>query len=87
MRGHLDPQVAAAVGAGVLGRAAMEALHGDRLPPAGDPHPLEHLGHDPDRGELAVAARHQENTLLLADFESEGRGHAREDQGVVEGDE
>ena len=57
----LDPQVAAAVGAGVLGRAAVEALHGHRLPAAGDPHPLEHLGHDPDRGELAVAARDQEN--------------------------
>ena len=84
MRGDLDPQIAGAVGAGVLGGAAVEALHGDRLAAARHPHPLEHLGHHADRGELAIGAGHQKDALLLAHVERERRGHAREDQDVFE---
>ena len=83
----LDPEVAGAVGTGVLGRAAVEALDGHRLAAAGDAHPLQHLGDHPDRGELAIGPRHEQDPVLLAEVEGEGRGHAREDQDVVEGDE
>ena len=45
---------------------------------------LDHLGEDADAAELAVAARHQEDALLLADVDRQGRGNGREDDRLVE---
>ena len=39
---------------------------------------LDHFGDDANAPELAVAAGQQEDTLLLADVDRQGRGHGGE---------
>ena len=47
---------------------------------------LDHLGDDADAAELAVTAGDEEDALVLADVDRQGRGDGREDDRVVESD-
>ncbi len=86
---HVDPQQLRVVGVGDRGpgEAAVQPEHGrDRLAAARVP-ALDHLGDDARAGELALAAREQEDALLLADLDRQGGGDGGEDDGLVKGDE
>ena len=86
---HLDAED---VGVGVVGlrgtgQPAVQADHGrDRLAAARDA-VLDHLGDDADAPVLAVAARDEEDALLLADVDRQGRGHGGEDDRLVQGNQ
>ena len=65
----------------------MQADHGrDRVAAARET-VLDHLGDDADAAELAVVAGDQEDALLIADVDRQGRGNGREDDCVIERDQ
>jgi hypothetical protein len=82
---HLDPQRLVLAGLGPAGdQPAVEADDGGDRTAAAAEAGLDHLGDDADAAELAVAARHQEDALVLADVDRQGRGHGGEDDCLVE---
>ena len=86
---HLDVEDVGVglAGLGGAGEPAVQADHGrDRLAAARDA-VLDHLGDDADAAVLAVAAGKQEDALLLADVDRQGRGHGGEDDRVVKRNE
>ena len=85
--GDLDAQVALGVGARGAGDAAADALEGDGAGAAGDPAALGDAGDRADAGVVLLVAGDHEHPLLVADLDREGRRHAGEEDGVVEGDE
>jgi hypothetical protein len=82
---HLDPQDVAVAGLGAAGdQPAVEADDGgDGAAATGDAG-LDHLGDDADAAVLAVTARDQEDALLLADVDRQGRGHGGKDDCLVQ---
>ncbi len=86
---HVDAQGVAdrLVGLGGAGQAAVQADHGrDRVAAARYP-VLDHLGDDADTAELTVAAGDEEDAILVADVDRQGRGNGREDDCVIERDQ
>ena len=83
---HVDAQGVAIVlaGDGGAGEAAVQAEHGRDRVAAARAAALDHLGDDADAAELAVAAGEQEDALLLADVDRQGRGDGGEDDRLVE---
>ncbi len=71
------------VGLGGTGDAAVQADHGRDRDAAARAAVLDHLGDDADAAELAITARDQEDALVLADVDRQGRGDGREDDRVV----
>ncbi len=81
----LDPQRVALGGLGAAGdQSAVEADDGGDGTPAARQPGLDHLGDDADAAVLLVAARDQEDALLLTDVDRQGRGDGREDDCLVE---
>ena len=79
--------VAVLAGVAGAGEPAMQADHGrDRVAAARDA-ALDHLGDDADTAELAVATGKQEDAILLADVDRQGRGDAGEDDCIVKWDQ
>ena len=72
------------VGDGDAGQPAVQAEHGRDRGAAARVAPLDHLGDDADAGELAVAARQQEDTVLVADVDRQRGGDGWEDDCLVE---
>ena len=85
--GHLDPQRAGGVGVRGAGDAPRHALDHDSGAAAGNAHALHDVGDGADARELAVGARHEQHALLLPGLDSQGGGHAGEEDRVVQGDE
>jgi hypothetical protein len=48
---------------------------------------LHHLGDDADAAVLAVVVGDQEDALLGADVDRQGRGHGRKDDRFIEGNQ
>ena len=83
----LDPQGLGLARLGDPGKAAVQADDGgDRLA-AARATALDHLGDDADPAELAIAAGDQEDALLLADVDRQGRGDGWKDDRLVEWDQ
>ncbi len=81
---HLDPQRLAVAGLRGAGQPAVQAEHGGDLAAAARAPALDHLGDDADAAELAVAARQQEDPLLVAHVYREGRRDPGEDDRLVQ---
>ena len=83
---HVDAQrLAIAVARlGGAGETAVQAEHGGDLAAAARAPALDHLGDDADAPELAVAARQQEDPLLVAYVYREGRRDPGEDDRLVQ---
>ena len=69
--------------------AADAAVEADKVEsaPAGDAGALGHLGDRADGGELLIVARDNEHLALRGPVGDDRRGHAREEDGIVERDE
>jgi hypothetical protein len=80
----LDAQAALRIGPGGSGDAAVEALEVHGPGAAREADVLCHGGDRADLGVLAVVARHEQDTLLLADVGTERDVHVGEDDDVVE---
>ncbi len=65
----------------------MLAREGDGAAAAGQAHAIGDLGDGADLEELVLVARDEHDTLVLADVIGERDAHAREDDGVVEGNQ
>ena len=65
------------------GKAAMQADHGCGRGAAARAAALDHLGDDADAPVLAVAAGKQEDLLLLAGIDRQGRGDTGKDDRVI----
>ena len=76
-------RLAVLAGHGGAGQAAVQADHGRDGIAAARAAALDHLGDDADAPELAVAAGQQEDLLLVADVDRQGRGDAGENDCVV----
>jgi hypothetical protein len=87
VRGDLHLERPLAAGGRRACDPAVKAFQGHRLGAAGDAQPLDHLRHGADRGEVLAAAGDQEDALLLADVDRQGRGHAWEDDRVFDRDQ
>ena len=72
---------------GGAGDPAVQADHGGDRDAAARTAVLDHLGDDADAAVLAVMARDEEDALVLADVDRQGRGDGREDDRVVERNE
>ena len=83
---HVDAQalaLALLAGHGGAGQATVEADHGRDRGAAARVTALDHLGNDADAPVLAVAAGQQEDLLLLAGVDRQGRGNAGENDRIV----
>jgi hypothetical protein len=67
--------------------AAVPARQDGGVAAAGELQTLDHVDDRADVRVLGLVTRYQEDLFLLADVDREGHGHAREDDGVVEGDQ
>ncbi len=61
----------------------MKADHGRRRAAAARAAALDHLGDDADAAVLAVVAGQQEDAILLADIDRQGRGNAGKDECII----
>jgi hypothetical protein len=59
----------------------------DGTDPAGQTHPLAHLGDDANAGVVALVARDQEHLRLVARVHRQRDLHAGEDDGVFKGNQ
>ena len=87
---HLDAQGLGIVLAGdwaAPARPRCRPTHGRDRVAAARAAALDHLGDDADAAELAVAAGEQEDALLVADVDRQGRGDGGEDDCLVEWDQ
>ena len=66
------------------GQPAVQTDHSCDVPAARQLAALDHLGHDADAAELAVLARQQEDAVLIAGVDREGRRDGGEDNRFVE---
>ena len=69
------------------GEPAMEADHGRGRAAAARTTSLDHLGDDADAAVLAVVLGEEEDAILLADVDRQGRGNAGEDKCIVKRDQ
>src|SRR4029077_19987868 len=80
---HLDSESLGFARLGDAGEAAVEADDGGARLAAARVAALDHLGDDADATELAVTAGDQEDAILIADVDRQGRGHGREDDCLI----
>jgi hypothetical protein len=83
----LDPQAALGVARGGAGDAPVEAGQGHGADASRQAHVFADLGHQADVGVIGAMPRDEQNTGLLADVHGQRHVHAREDDGVLEGDQ
>ena len=83
----LDQQPALRVGVSRPGDAAVQAREADRTPATRQTMRVADLGDRSHLHVLALVARDEEHTLLVADVDGDADSHIREDDGVVERDE
>ena len=80
---HVDAQLLAVGGLRRTGQPAVQADHGGHVGAARQLAALDHLGHHADAAELAVLARQQEDAVLVAGVDRQGRRDRGEDNRFV----
>ncbi len=83
----LDDEASELIGVCGAGDAAGDAGQGDGAAAAGKADVVGDLGDRPDLGELALVARDEQDTLLVADADGKRHIHGGEDHRVVQRDE
>ena len=84
---RFDAEAALGIGVRRADDGAMQAADGDGGAAAGQADAVGHLGHGADLRVLRLVPRHEQHAVLVADVDRERHGHAREHDGVLEGDE
>ena len=87
MRRDLHPQRAIRSAPGCANRGAVQAAQGHRPDPAGQPNPLDDVGHGAHARELVALAGDEHDAVIVAGVDGERDGHVREDNGFVYGHE